>query len=132
MSALNSGGKPANTRVLIVDDEPAICLLLKELLSQAGFDCQTAPSGNAALDILQQHEFDALISDLYMPGISGLALLESARARYPGMRLLLATGGAEEQAGVDAVGHGADGYVLKPFRLDAVVAALRRVLEPKP
>jgi len=131
MDALNRSGKPAQPRVLVVDDEPAICLLLKELLGQAGFDCRTASSGNEALEVLRQQEFDALISDLHMPGISGLALLESARANYPCMRFLIATGGAEVQAGVDALEHGADGYVVKPFRLDAVVAALQRALEEK-
>jgi len=134
MGALNNQGKSikANARVLIVDDEPGICLLLKALLDQVGFHCQTASSGNEALEILKQQEFDALISDLRMPGISGLALLEAARAKYPRMRFLIATGGGDVQAGVEAVKSGADDYVVKPFRLDEVMAALERALEKKP
>jgi DNA-binding NtrC family response regulator len=133
MGALNNQRESpnANARVLVVDDEPGICLLLKALLDQAGFNCQTASSGNEALEILKQQEFDALISDLRMPGISGLALLGAARAKYPQMCFLIATGGGDVQQGVDAVKSGADDYVMKPFRRDAVVAALQRALEKR-
>jgi len=130
MNALNN---PAETipRVLIVDDELGICLLLKESLTLAGFDCHTASSGQQALEILQQQEFDALISDLRMPGMSGLALLEAARAKYPKMILLLATGGGDDEA-IEAQKRCAHDYLVKPFRLDAVVATLKRGLENKP
>jgi len=131
MDTFNNRVESANLRVLVVDDEAGICLLLKALLTQAGYDCQTASSGNEALEILQQQEFDALISDLRMPGISGLALLDAVRARYPKTCFLIATGGGEVQAGADAVERGADGYVTKPFRLEAVVAALQGALEKK-
>jgi len=117
---------------LIVDDEAGICLLLKELLNDAGYYCQTVSSGEQALEILLQQEFDALISDLRMPGMSGLALLEVARAQYPKMILLLATGAGDVQTGIEATKHGAHDYLVKPFRLDAVVATLRRALQNKP
>jgi len=131
MDALNKPGE-SRPRVLIVDDEAGICLLLKELLNDAGYQCQTASSGEQALEILRQQEFDALISDLRMPGISGLALLEAARAQYPKMILLLATGGGDVQTGIEAAKHRAHAYLVKPFRLDSVVAALQRALQNKP
>ena len=131
MDALN---KPGSTtpRVLIVDDEAAICLLLEASLTAAGFHCQTASSGKEALEILLQQEFDALISDLRMTGMSGLALLEAARAKYPKMILLLATGGGDIQAGIDAKKQSPHHYLVKPFRLDAVVSTLKRALENGP
>jgi two-component system response regulator HydG len=131
MEALNNLGD-TSARVLIVDDEAAICLLMKEWLTRAGFSCQTAMSGNEALEILQQQEFDALISDLRLPDISGLALLEAARTKYPKMSFLLATGGGDVQVGVEAIERGAADYLVKPFRVEAVVAALKRALEKKP
>jgi len=121
-----------NPRVLIVDDEAAICLLLKESLSLAGFHCQTAASGQEALEILQQKEFDALISDLRMPGMSGLGLLEAARAKYPKMILLLATGDDDLQTGVEAKQDSVHECLMKPFRLATVVTTLNRALENKP
>jgi len=119
-------------RVLIVDDETAICLLLKEWLTQTGFSCEIALSGSEALEILQRQPFDAIISDLRMPDISGLALLETTRAEYPKMVCLLATGGADVQAGMDAKQHGANDYLVKPFRLEAVLATLKQALQKKP
>ena len=118
-------------RILIVDDEPSICTLLIEGLSPEGFECRTAESGVEAINILEQETFDALISDLRMPGISGLALLEAVRAKYPRMSFLIATGVDNVRVGVEAMKLGADDYIVKPFRLEAVVLAVERALEKK-
>ena len=131
MDALNKSGE-SRPRVLIVDDEAGICLLLQELLNNSGYHCQTASSAEQALEILRQQKFDALISDLRMPGMSGLALLDAARAEYPKMILLLAAGGDDVRTGIEAKKHGAYDYLVKPFRLDAVLTTLRRALENKP
>jgi response regulator RpfG family c-di-GMP phosphodiesterase len=80
---------------------------------------------------LELERFDAIISDLRMPGISGMALLEAARAKYPRMSFLMATGVDNVRVGVEAMKRGADDYLVKPFRLDAVVAAVERALEKK-
>ena len=118
-------------RILIVDDEPSICTLLIEGLSPEGFECRAAGNGDEAINILEQEHFDALISDLRMPGISGLALLEATRAKYPRMSFLMATGVDNVRVGVEAMKLGADDYIVKPFRLDAVVVAVERALEKK-
>ena len=118
-------------RILVVDDEPSICTLLIEGLSPEGFECRAAGSGEEAISILELQRFDALISDLRMPGISGLALLEATRAKYPRMSFLLATGEDNVRVGVEAMKRGADDYLVKPFRLEAVVAAVERALEKK-
>ncbi len=131
MDALNKPGE-SRPRVLIVDDEAGICLLLNELLNDAGYQCQTASSGEQALEILRQQEFAALISDLRMPGMSGLALLDAARAQYPKMILLLATGRGDVQTGIEATKHGAHDYLVRPFPLYSVVATLQRALQNKP
>ncbi|HEY6267620.1 MAG TPA: response regulator [Candidatus Acidoferrum sp.] len=70
-------------RVLAVDDEPAACKLIAILLRPPAFYCTTAPNGEAAIGALQLDRFNAVISDLQMPGISGLELLNHVRRSYP-------------------------------------------------
>ena len=118
-------------RILIVDDDPSICTLLVEGLTPEGFECRAAGGGVEAISILEEERFDALISDLRMPQISGLALLEAARAKYPRMSFLIATGVDNVRVGVEAMKLGADDYLVKPFRLEAVVAAVHRALSKK-
>jgi len=118
-------------RILIVDDEPSICMLLIEGLSPEGYECRAASSGAEAIRALEHEHFDALISDLRMPGLSGLALLEAARAKYPHMSFIMATGVDNVRVGVEAMKSGADDYIVKPFRLEAVAVAVERALEKK-
>jgi PAS domain S-box-containing protein len=118
-------------RILVVDDEPSICALLIEGLTPEGFECRSAAGGVEAIKLLEGERFDALISDLRMPGISGLALLETVRTKYPWMSVLIATGVDNVRVGVDAMKQGADDYILKPFRLEAVAVAVERALENK-
>jgi len=118
-----------NNNLLIVDDEAGVCLLLREWLTEAGFTCQTALSGNEALAILQEHEMGAMISDLSMPGVSGLELLARVRQTYPHTAFLMATGVGDIRLAVQAMKQGADDYLMKPFQLDAVVASVARALE---
>jgi PAS domain S-box-containing protein len=118
-------------RILVVDDEPSICALLIEGLTPEGFECRAVAGGAEAIKLLERERFDALISDLRMPGISGLALLETARTKYPWMSFLIATGVDNVRVGVDAMKQGADDYILKPFRLETVAVAVERALEKK-
>jgi len=118
-------------RVLVVDDEPSVCRLLREHLTTQGFSCQSASSGKEALELLAGGTFDVIISDLRMPGMSGLELLEEAHKKCPHLAFLIGTGVDEVRVGVQAMKQGAADYLLKPFQLDAVVASLQRALEKK-
>ena len=122
---------PRQFRVLVVDDDPNICNLLTTKLSLSGFASQSCTSGEAALKLLSSQEFDAIISDLNMPGISGLELLESARRTCPQTAFLMATGVGDVSVGVGAMKEGAADYILKPFQMEAVIVSLRRALEMK-
>lgn len=117
--------------VLVVDDDPLICQLLKTHLSQEGFECQTLSSGEFALEQLEKQKFDAVITDLQMPGISGLQLLERAHKKFPHTAFLMATGVDDVRVGVQAMKQGATDYLVKPFQLDAVTASLERSLDRK-
>src|SRR5580700_8804942 len=98
-------------RVLAVDDERAACKLLSIMLRPPAFSCATATSGEEALLVLQQERFDAIISDLQMPGIGGLELLTQARRRYPHVAFLVTTGVDDLEVGVQAMRSGADDYL---------------------
>ncbi len=118
-----------NNNLLIVDDEVGVCLLLREWLTDAGFTCQTVLSGDEALAILEKNEIDAIISDLSMPGMSGLELSARVQQTYPHTAFLMATGVGDIRLAIQAMKQGADDYIMKPFQLDAVVASVARALE---
>jgi response regulator RpfG family c-di-GMP phosphodiesterase len=142
MDALNNLRKSANAkgrmpsdvprhRILIVDDEPSVCTLLIEGLSPQGFECRAVTGGDEAIRALELERFDALICDLRLPGVSGLSVLETARAKYPWMSTLIATGVDNVRVGVEAMKLGADDYLVKPFQLEAVVTAVERAIKKK-
>jgi response regulator RpfG family c-di-GMP phosphodiesterase len=133
-----SADAPANAalsapavRVLIVDDDPALRKILSVMLTHADFRCRTAACGEEALALLESEPTDVVISDLRMPGISGMDLLIEVRERYPHLAFLMVTGQDETRVGVRAMQLGADDYLLKPFDADVVLGSLERALQKK-
>jgi len=120
-------------RVLIVDDEISVRKVMAAVLAQLGFPCETAASGEEALRILETHKIDAVISDLQMPGISGMELLIKVRQSYPQIVFLMITGVDDIRVGVEAMRQGADDYLVKPLQVDAniVLSSLTRALHVK-
>jgi putative nucleotidyltransferase with HDIG domain len=116
------------SRVLVVDDDESICLLLNEKLLSAGFQSRFCTSGHDALELLSRDQFDAIVSDLNMPGVSGFDLLEATRRHLPHAAFLMATGVDDISTGIAAMKKGAADYLLKPLRLDAVIVSLERAL----
>ena len=124
-------GRPAATRVLAVDDEPAACKLLSLILAPPAFRCTTAATAEEALVALQREPFDAVISDLQMPGLSGMELLMEVRHQHPHMAFLVTTGVDDVDVGVKAMRSGADDYLVKPLHESAVVASLENALQKR-
>ncbi len=118
-------------RVLAVDDEISAARLLSIILSPPHFHCATAHSGEEALKALQHERFDAVISDLHMPGISGMELLTQVRGLYPHLVFLVSTGVDDVDVGVQAMRCGADDYLVKPLREGAVVVSLERAIRKR-
>ena len=114
--------------VLVVDDElPALKLLCLYLAAPA-FLCTAANNGEEALVALQREQFDAVISDLCMPGIGGMEVLAEARRRDPHVAFVVTTGVDDVEVGVQAMRSGADDYLVKPLMESVVLASLERAL----
>jgi cyclic di-GMP phosphodiesterase len=126
-----SSDSPRAARILAVDDEPAACKLLSIILSPPAFRCSIASNGEEALAILQRDRFDAVISDLHMPGIDGMELLVQVRQRYPHMAFLVTTGVDDVDVGVQAMRRGADDYLVKPLWESAVLVSLESALHKR-
>lgn len=116
-------------RILVVDDESPIRDMLAERLRLAGYDCRQAANAAAALEQFQQHPADLVITDLRMPGGSGMDLLAALQQRRSGAAVVLATAESDIQVAIDAMKQGAADYLLKPFQFDFVLAAVHRALE---
>src|SRR5262245_22916884 len=93
--------------LLFVDDEPALRLLMGERLTERGFEVVEAESGEKALELLDQFAFDIVITDLRMPGVDGVRVIEVARERYPGIVAIVITGYGTVKDAVDAIKRGA-------------------------
>jgi response regulator RpfG family c-di-GMP phosphodiesterase len=130
VAADSSDRRPA-IRVLAIDDESPARKLLSLILGPPAFDCVTASDGNEAIEILLQARFDVIISDLHMPGISGMELLAQVRRRYPRMAFLVTTGVDDVEVGVQAMRSGADDYLVKPLREDVVLISIESALHKR-
>jgi len=120
-----------DTRLLIVDDEPAHQKVLAVMLVQNGIACKAVSSAQEALDLLQREPMDAVVADLNMPRVSGMELLAEIRVRFPHLVFLMATGIEDVRVGVQAMRQGADDYLIKPLQMDAVMMSLERAFYKK-
>ena len=115
-------------RILIVDDDKDLLLIMSEYLSAYGFALEIAYSAAQARQYLEHSECDALLSDFNMPGESGLDLLGHVSSLYPGLPFIMMTGCSTPLLKDTAMKMGISGYVVKPFRLRDLVGTLETVL----
>jgi len=119
--------KPAKSpRILIVDDDPGQRSLLNTFLRTQGFETVTAESGQHALETLRTGKFDMMISDVRMPGLSGLETLRLARQEHATLPVLLVTAYADIREAVGAMRDGAVNYLAKPIDLDELLASVQQ------
>ena len=112
------------TRVLVVDDEPQILRGLKTNLVARGYDVDTAPDGEAALDLAARHHPDVVIVDLGLPGIDGVEVIRGIRT-WTAVPIIVLSAREQESEKVDALDAGADDYVTKPFGMGELLARVR-------
>jgi DNA-binding NtrC family response regulator len=122
-------------RILLIDDEEGFRALAVEALQMAGHDVLSCGTGDEACARLERETFDLLLTDLRMPGKGGIDVLRTAAARIPDCILIVLTAYASLETAVEALRIGAHDYLLKPVRLDALVAffaARSRWRPPRP
>jgi DNA-binding NtrC family response regulator len=112
-------------RILVVDDEEAVNVVLGELLGEAGYEVSFATTCQAGLDILEQGGFHLVIADKNLPDESGMEIIRRAREIDGGPEAIMITGYASLETAIEAMDLGARGYLLKPF--DDVGEVLEKV-----
>ena len=116
-------------RILLADDDPALRRVIQFKLKQRGYEVTLAENGTQALEKLKESQFDLLLSDMKMPGINGIDLLEQAKALRPALEVILITAYATVSQAVEAVKLGAFDYLTKPFEDDELFVALDKALK---
>jgi len=118
-------------RVLIVDDEKNLREVLQAELSQESFAVSTSDSGRTALDMIARNEYDVVVLDLNMPGMSGLEVLRQISDAEAPLETVILTANATVTSAVEAMKHGACDYLRKPVDLDELETVIRKAAENK-
>jgi two-component system response regulator AtoC len=119
---------PLKSHILIVDDENNVRRVLSTLLEQAGFATTRAESGDIALDLVRSQDPDLILTDLKMPGMDGMQLLEQLQHAFPEIPVIMLTAHGTVENAVEAMRRGAHDFITKPFDKDQVVELVNKAL----
>ena len=123
-------GLSKKVRVLVADDEERIRILLEANLEAAGYEVLLAPDGKAAVGIVSEEDLDAVITDMNMPGATGIDVIDAARRRFgPKFPVIVITAYGSVTNAVEAMRHGATDYLEKPFDMGDLRACVNKWLE---
>jgi diguanylate cyclase (GGDEF)-like protein len=117
--------------VLIVDDNPDLRESLEALLNALGFKADTAPDGIEAIDKLKNGDYSFLLTDMKMPEMDGLELIQHVNADHPDISIIAMTGYSEGYRYVDVINAGASDFLKKPFDIEEFEAKARRVIQER-
>jgi len=118
-------------KILVVDDESIIREILADFLTMEGYIVRTAADGVSALEELEKDHYDMVISDLKMPRMNGLELLDEIQKRYDNVLTVIMTGYGTVETAIEAMKKGAYDYILKPFKIEEVIHIVQRGLEKR-
>lgn len=113
-------------QILIVDDHPDICESLSQVLNRAGYKSQMAYNGFEALEAIRQGQFSAVITDIDMPKMSGLEVLQKAKVMVPDTAVIIMTGYGTIDSAVQAMKYGAYDYITKPIAADTIKSIVQK------
>ena len=116
------------SRLLIVEDEDTLSASVQRVLAREGYVVDIAGSSESALQLLGTSSYDLVISDIILPGLSGIDLLKSFRNRKPGQKVIIMTASGSREAAIEAVDAGACDFLLKPIMHDELKEAIRNAL----
>ncbi|MBF0232076.1 MAG: response regulator [Desulfamplus sp.] len=111
-------------KILIVDDEERFCITLQKILRGRDLEVDTAKSGMEALQEIKQKTYDVVVLDVKMPGLSGIETLKEIKKINVGIEVILLTGHASVDSGIDGMRLGAYDYIMKPCDTDTLMDAV--------
>jgi len=120
-----------NSSVVVLDDEEGMCTILKKVLSQEGALVETFTHPRHALEFIEKHGADVVVTDLKMPELSGMDILRRVRQLNPATNVVIITAHATVDNAIEAMREGAYDYLTKPFKLDELVLTVARAAERK-
>lgn len=118
-------------KILIIDDNENLRYTLTELLQDSGFETDTTPEGASALNELETQIYDLIILDMKLPGMGGLEILKKIKDRYPHIPVIMLTAFGDIKTAVEAMKHGAQDFMTKPFDNNAMLLTIKKALEMK-
>lgn len=115
-------------KLLIVEDEETLRESLRRVLVQDGYEVDTAGSSEAAFRMLDEQNYGLVVTDIILPGISGLQLLKDCRKKNPGIKFVIITAYASIETAVEATRAGAFDYLVKPIRHPEIKETIKKAL----
>jgi len=119
------------TSILIIDDDPTICMMLQALLKRKSYEVDTSFSAKSGLVKIKAKAYDLIISDFRLPDINGLELLDQIKNKYPDIPVIIMTSYADIKTAVNAMKRGAFDYISKPLNPDEILILIKKALTGK-
>ena len=116
-------------RLLLVEDEDTLCKSLQRVFTAEGYEVDRADSAESAFKLLHGKSYDLIITDIILPGISGIELLTKYRKENPSQKVIIITAYASLATAVEAIKAGASDFIVKPLMHDEMKRAVRNVLD---
>ena len=116
-------------RILVVDDNLKVRRTLTEILEKEGYVVETVGSGKQAIDKCETRFFNVVLIDIRLPDMVGTELIDRLKKTEPGMVRIIITGYPSLEGTIEAINRGADGYVVKPFEVDSLLAIIEKHLK---
>ena len=134
MESFLSGFKPLNSttnapKVLVAEDEKVLLLMMARLLQFSGYKVYTCSDGLEALELVGKESFDLVVTDMMMPGATGMEVLQATRRRQPRAKVIIITGTPSSETLLEAKREGAYAYLRKPFQLKHFLSVLKDAIE---
>jgi DNA-binding NtrC family response regulator len=117
-----------NEKILIVEDEDTLCESLQRVLRREGYEVDIADSAETAVRLLEQYSYDLIITDIILPGISGIELIARYREQKPGQKVVIMTAYASLETAVEALKVGALDFIVKPVIHDEIKRIVKKAL----
>lgn len=126
------GENPEGTmaeKLLIVEDEDTLCHSLQRVFAREGYEVDIADSAESAIELLARNSYDLVITDIILPGISGIELIKRYRGKNPSQKMIIMTAYASLETAMEAIKVGACDFIVKPVVHDEMKQVVRKALE---